>query len=267
MEPVHAKGRPLASTGFHTTMNTDATPNTGFPPPPSAPLDYGTDWTIREALGNGLDGLRRHAKVLLAGALITTGLGQGVSWGLSTAAGQFEGPAHQALMFSHAGSSVLLSALLTAGFIRITLDTARGRTPSLRSFVSSAGSMLGLISVYLLMGVAIYLGSLLLLIPGLMLCVGLSLAPLSVVDRGLGPIEAMQESWHLLDGSKMKLFGLSMLLTLIAAAVLLPLSLLSVLTPSWIVTLAMVVPVTVLSAFAGVTQAWIYLRLLGFAPR
>lgn len=267
MEPVHAKARPLASTGFSTTMNTDPIPDSGFPPAPSAPLDYGTDWTIREALGNGFDGLRRHAKVLLPAALITTGLGQGVSWALAAAAGQFEGPTHHALMFSHHGSSILISALLTAGFIRIALDTARGRTPTLRSFISSAGSVLGLISVYFLMGAAIYIGSLALVIPGLMLCVGLSLAPLSVVDRGLGPIEAMRESWHLLEGSKMKLFGFSLLMSLIALPVLLPLSLMSALNPSWVVTLALIPPVALLSAVAGVSQAWIYLRLLGFAPR
>ena len=108
------------------------------------------DWTIREALRSGVDGLRRHWKVLLPASLLVTCLGEGVSWALTSAGELLGGTSQHALQFANGGFAVLLSLLLTAGFIRITLDTARGRTPSLRSFVSSAGSVLGLLAVYLL---------------------------------------------------------------------------------------------------------------------
>ena len=42
-------------------------------------------WEIKEALGNGIEGLRRHWKVLLPATFIVSFLGEGLSWALTSA--------------------------------------------------------------------------------------------------------------------------------------------------------------------------------------
>jgi uncharacterized membrane protein len=58
--------------------------------------------------------------------------------------------------------------------------------------------------------VLITLGFALLLVPGVILSLGLMLTPYYVVDRGMGPVEAMKASWATTMGEKGKLFVLAL---------------------------------------------------------
>ena len=59
----------------------------------------------------------------------------------------------------------------------------------------------------LLVGVVVVLGLVLLIVPGIISGLMFMFTPYIVIDKGLGPIEAMRESKHITDGHKWQLLG------------------------------------------------------------
>ena len=66
--------------------------------------------------------------------------------------------------------------------------------------------ILPFVGAYVLTVLAIAVGFLLLIVPGFIVSMGLAFVAYIVVDRGLGPIEAMKESWRVTKGHKWQLF-------------------------------------------------------------
>lgn len=64
----------------------------------------------------------------------------------------------------------------------------------------------------ILSGLAIFIGVLLLVVPGIIAALSLSFATALVVDRALGPIEAMKESKHITKGNRLELLWLFILI-------------------------------------------------------
>ena len=62
------------------------------------------------------------------------------------------------------------------------------------------------LGAHILTVIAIALGFLALIVPGIILAVGLGFVPYLVVERGLGPINAIKESWRITKGHKWQLF-------------------------------------------------------------
>jgi len=84
---------------------------------------------------------------------------------------------------------------------------------------------------------AIALGFIAFIVPGIIIAMGLAFVPYLVVERGLGPIDAIKESWRITKGHKWQLFLL--VLTLIGINLLGTLALL--------VGLLVTLPVTMLA--------------------
>ena len=62
------------------------------------------------------------------------------------------------------------------------------------------------LGAYILVMIIIFVGLLLLVVPGVIAALGLCFVLYLVIDRGAGPINALQESWRITKGSKWQLF-------------------------------------------------------------
>jgi len=62
------------------------------------------------------------------------------------------------------------------------------------------------LGAYILLMIIIFVGFLLLVVPGVIASLGLCFVLYLVIDRGAGPINALQESWRITKGSKWQLF-------------------------------------------------------------
>lgn len=111
----------------------------------------------------------------------------------------------------------LLSATveLVAGLalIHIALDHFAGRTPALGSSLGAAGSaFLGALGINFLTGLGMVLGLILLIVPGVILALGWSVALPWRVANGKGVRAAIKGSWALTKGSRWRILGLAAIL-------------------------------------------------------
>lgn len=58
----------------------------------------------------------------------------------------------------------------------------------------------------ILVGLAVLVGLVLLIVPGIIAALGFLFSSYLIVDKGRGPIEAMKESWRITKGNRWKLF-------------------------------------------------------------
>ncbi|WP_394828577.1 hypothetical protein [Pendulispora albinea] len=99
----------------------------------------------------------------------------------------------------------LADAFFTIGIIRLSLAIVRQQPAPFRLVISGADRMLPFLTLTIVQGIVVGLGFLLLFLPGVLLSLGLMLAPFYVVDRGMGPIAAMKASWAATEGQKTQL--------------------------------------------------------------
>lgn len=142
------------------------------------------------------------------------------------------------------GTIVALASIVVSMFVGLGLTTF-----SLRAHDNIKGVQIAdlwnpapfwrFVGAHILTVIAIALGFVALIVPGFILSMGLAFVSYLVVDRGLGPIEAIKESWRITKGHKWQLFLL--FLTLLGLNVLGALAL--------IIGIFVTVPITML-AFA-----------------
>ncbi|KWT67409.1 hypothetical protein APY04_1974 [Hyphomicrobium sulfonivorans] len=61
------------------------------------------------------------------------------------------------------------------------------------------------LGAHILTGIAVTLGLMAFIVPGIIIGLGLMFVPYLVVERGLGPVEAIKESWRITKGNKWQL--------------------------------------------------------------
>lgn len=107
--------------------------------------------------------------------------------------------------------SLILGGAIHVGYCRYQLNLQDGNYASfsdLTSFMDHFGSAL---CMHVLRTLAIALGTVCLIIPGIILTYGFSMAGyIMAEDPDCGAVEALKRSWHLMDEHKMDLFVLEM---------------------------------------------------------
>lgn len=139
--------------------------------------------------------------------------------------------------------SVAVIATALFAFLKNILNLCRGEPVDFGAFVRVKPLViLNFAVAMVVVGAVVSFGVLLLVIPGIILASTLSLTPFLIIDRGLGPIRAIDESYSLTKGRLMDIFIVGFIASVI-------LSLISV----FIITLIITIPMTCL--------LWVYLYL------
>ncbi|MDG2371321.1 MAG: DUF975 family protein [Flavobacteriaceae bacterium] len=107
--------------------------------------------------------------------------------------------------------SVLLASPLSLGFTIYALNLFRNGSANYNNVFDGFNSLGKALGVYFLMCVVIILGMILLIVPGIILGLGLSMAYFVMIDKPeLGVIDTLKESWRIMKGNKTKLLGLNL---------------------------------------------------------
>lgn len=176
-------------------------------------------WEPGEVIGRSWDVVKVHWVPLVFGSMIGSAAGAAPQQIASFYNMFTQGPGHKA-DFTDPVYDVLLGvgfimgwvlqAFFTAGFSRMYLAGARGQSPEFAHVFSGGPHFARMLGATFLFSVIVMLGFMLLVVPGIILSLGLMLYPYYVVDRGMGPVEALRASWDATLGSKGKLFLLGL---------------------------------------------------------
>jgi len=111
---------------------------------------------------------------------------------------------------------MLISTIIGIGFVKIALSFCDARKPSVGTLFAFTGCFWRYLGGALLYGLIVLGGLILLIVPGIIWGIKFSLWPYFVVDKGLGPVQALKASSRTTMGVKWSLFGFGILCFLIA---------------------------------------------------
>jgi hypothetical protein len=153
------------------------------------------------------------------GALIGSALVVFVVVGLL--AGILEAAGGLILLLLAAAVRMAGQAIYVGFVVKLVEDTRDGRRDLGVGDLFSAASpfVLPLIGFGILFGIAVGVGFLFLLVPGLILLTFWSVGAPAIVVEGIGPIDAFGRSWHLVRGNAWPVFGVLLLVLLITLGI------------------------------------------------
>lgn len=104
---------------------------------------------------------------------------------------------------------LVISGPMQLGFAIFSLNVARQNNPQFSNLFDGFQSFGNVLLSYILIALATILGLALLIVPGIIIALGLSMTYFILAEnRSLTATEALQKSWKMMDGHKMQLFGL-----------------------------------------------------------
>lgn len=102
---------------------------------------------------------------------------------------------------------IVISMILGMGVTNAFLSITRGKKVTLETFTSMLPRIFNYLGSQILLMLIILGGFLLFIIPGLIFSIKYMFTPYLVIDKGMGPIEALKASGKLTDGIKWDLVG------------------------------------------------------------
>ena len=109
----------------------------------------------------------------------------------------------------------ILGVYLGLGAIRFQLNHLRRTNPVISDIFTGGPHLLNAVIAYILYGLAVLIGLVLLIIPGIYIMIRLAPHQMVVVDQKMGPIEALKASWSITEGNVLNLIGLGLMCILI----------------------------------------------------
>lgn len=99
-----------------------------------------------------------------------------------------------------------IGSVVSVGIIKISLAIVYDRTPEYSFFNPEPKQILNFFVSSVLFGLAVGLGLILLVIPGIIFALKLQFYPYFLIDKNAGPFEALKRSWNLTRDIKLNLF-------------------------------------------------------------
>jgi len=107
---------------------------------------------------------------------------------------------------------LLVRPVIVWGGRLIYLQCARDENPDLKNlFVGFQRNYLNIVLAHLLVAVIVGFGLIFLIIPGIVFACRLAFVPYLVMDKGLDPVKAVEDSWYLTRGYGWTIFGLALM--------------------------------------------------------
>jgi hypothetical protein len=182
----------------------------GFVPPGGPPTSGGPlPWELGEVYTAGWETLKRQP-ILAVGLFIlylVPNLASAGS-GILDATGILESGSMLSLMIGLSASliALIINQFLQVGLVRMFVAAAKGQEASLGLLFSGADRFLPMVGYSIVSGFAVVFGLVLLIVPGVILAIGLSLGQYYLIDQRQGVFESMKLSWEVTRGNRMDLF-------------------------------------------------------------
>jgi uncharacterized membrane protein len=184
------------------------------PPPPSGGFGPPQPWTASDALSIAWARFKVHGGVLIVAhlvfSLLTGVFGQLPNVLAWTQVVDAKSPLYFGIMGAGYLVTQVISAFFHVGLTRLWLDTARGTPPKFETLFSGADRFLPMLALNVILGLAVVVGCVLLIVPGVFAMLIYQLAPYYVVEGRMGPIQALQKSWEVSSGQRGELFVLAL---------------------------------------------------------
>ena len=179
-----------------------------------------------ECIKRGFELTKRHfANLLIVGiAYIAIAMALGaveamLTGGFAPAQTDENGfPVINPAMFPIKVISTLISIMLGAGLTHAALHVVAGRPASVGMLFSQFGKLVSLIGGSILFYLMLAAGVLLLIVPGIWVALRFGLFLNAIVDRNLGPVEALKYSYSITTNNTLNMLGLWIMLALVGLA-------------------------------------------------
>ena len=191
-------------------------------------LNRGYDFRIGDVIGESWRLVKGTKGIIFGGLVIfyvVMFVATSVLGALFGAIGLLSEASLSAILVGQFVISVLASALtypFLAGVNMVGIRRAANQPVSFNEVFSGLGLFVPLLITAVVMTVLVYIGSLLLLLPGIYLGVAYMLAMPLVIERGLSPWQALETSRKAISQHWFKVFGLFLLLGIIMGLSMIP---------------------------------------------
>ena len=167
---------------------------------------------VRDALRFGWKTTKENLGLLICVTLVSGVIVMGPTFALGFVYGL---RAEMADPQTSTGIDMLLAApgyiamgILMMGYLRIALRLVDGETARFRDLFSCIGMFPALLVAAIVFDVLVLLGFVALVIPAVIINLKLFFFAFVLVDRGVGPIQSLKQSWAMTRGVKLSLFYL-----------------------------------------------------------